>query len=100
VNDLNSAVEATRHVMANRRGFDDAEKGWLSPVLWQRAAGDPVLCAAAILAAVADVSGYFAAADLDPRVERDRSTLRLIAEDLGAAAVSLRTVLAECGGES
>lgn len=89
---LDALVEATVHVKQDRRTFDDS-RGWLHPAIWESATGRPGACAAAILAAVADVAGFHASAGFDVAEARDQKTLRCIAADLRAAAEALEATV-------
>ena len=86
---------AVRNRPEDERAYDD-KSGWLNPAVWDRAAGNPEAAVAAILAAVADTAGFFAAGDFDLASDRARATICSIAADLEAAGQALRNALEDC----
>ncbi len=74
-----------RAIAVEDRGFDDGS-GWLHPETWLRAEGDRAVAVGAVLAAVAELSGWLSVLRFDP----ERDEVEAVAQELEAAAAALR----------
>jgi len=81
---------AVKNRSDGERGFDADVGGWSDPRTWANAAGDPEAATAAVIGAVAEVTGFLAVIALDPGDEGDRKKLCWLAADLEEAATALR----------
>lgn len=89
---------AVKNRSEGERGFDAGAGSWSDPRTWALAVGDPETATAAIIGAIAEVTGFFAVVDMDPGDSGDREKLRWLAADLEAAAAALRATVDEHGG--